>query len=150
MKIALLRHGPVNVAIDASPRTFSFYSHGVYYEKKWYTFFSNSIFFLQLIVILSFFSGNKVDELNHTVLVVGYGDMNGKSYWLVRNSWSSLWGINGYVCVFNEHSFFSVAPKSSTNMKKMSTNEISCSFQILMSTRKNNCGVLTDATYVIF
>lgn len=35
LKLALLRHGPISVAIDASPRTFSFYSHGVYYEPKW-------------------------------------------------------------------------------------------------------------------
>lgn len=35
LKVALLKHGPVSVAIDASPRTFSFYSHGVYYEPKW-------------------------------------------------------------------------------------------------------------------
>lgn len=35
MKVALLKHGPISVAIDASPKTFSFYSHGVYYEPKW-------------------------------------------------------------------------------------------------------------------
>lgn len=35
LKVALLKHGPISVAIDASHRTFSFYSHGVYYEPKW-------------------------------------------------------------------------------------------------------------------
>lgn len=35
MKIALFTHGPLSVAIDASHKTFSFYSHGVYYEPKW-------------------------------------------------------------------------------------------------------------------
>lgn len=39
MKVALLKHGPISVAIDASIRTFSFYSHGVYYEPKWYEIF---------------------------------------------------------------------------------------------------------------
>lgn len=35
MKVALLKHGPISVAIDASHKTFSFYSHGVYFEPKW-------------------------------------------------------------------------------------------------------------------
>lgn len=35
LKIALLKHGPISVAIDASHRTFSFYSRGVYFEPKW-------------------------------------------------------------------------------------------------------------------
>lgn len=32
MKLAIFKHGPVSVAIDASHKTFSFYSNGVYYE----------------------------------------------------------------------------------------------------------------------
>lgn len=35
MKVALLKNGPISVAIDASHKTFSFYSHGVYYDPKW-------------------------------------------------------------------------------------------------------------------
>lgn len=36
LKLAIFKHGPISVAIDASHRTFSFYSNGVYYEPKWY------------------------------------------------------------------------------------------------------------------
>lgn len=35
LKVSLLKSGPISVAIDASHRTFSFYSHGVYFEPKW-------------------------------------------------------------------------------------------------------------------
>lgn len=32
LKMALFKHGPVAVSIDAAHRSFVFYSHGVYYE----------------------------------------------------------------------------------------------------------------------
>ncbi|XP_071448321.1 digestive cysteine proteinase 1 [Hetaerina americana] len=76
LKYAVSRHGPISVAIDASHKTFSFYSNGVYYDSE---------------------CGNKPEQLDHAVLVVGYGDMNGKPYWLVKNSWSNYWGNDGYV-----------------------------------------------------
>ncbi|XP_030385247.1 digestive cysteine proteinase 1 [Scaptodrosophila lebanonensis] len=75
-KVALLKHGPISVAIDASPKTFSFYSHGVYYEPE---------------------CKNDVDGLDHAVLAVGYGNINGDDYWLVKNSWSTYWGNDGYI-----------------------------------------------------
>ncbi|XP_013420646.1 digestive cysteine proteinase 1-like [Lingula anatina] len=76
LKMALAKHGPISVAIDASHKSFSFYSNGVYYEPK---------------------CGNAPEQLDHAVLAVGYGTMNGKAYWLVKNSWSTYWGNDGYV-----------------------------------------------------
>nr|CAI5830895.1 unnamed protein product [Callosobruchus analis] len=67
LRLAIFKHGPISVAIDASHRTFSFYSNG------------------------------KVEELDHAVLAVGYGSLNGKDYWLIKNSWSNYWGNDGYI-----------------------------------------------------
>jgi cathepsin L len=35
--------------------------------------------------------------IDHAVLAVGYGIYDDKNYFLVKNSWGSGWGIDGYV-----------------------------------------------------
>jgi len=74
---------PVSVAIEADQRSFQLYAGGVYHAKDCGT------------------------QLDHGVLVVGYGiDHNSsnviipgatKKFWKIKNSWSEQWGEGGYI-----------------------------------------------------
>ena len=89
---AIYEVGPISVAIDASHKSFSFYANGVYYEPA---------------------CGNTPDDLDHQVLAVGYGTMNSKDYYIVKNSWSPLWGMDGYVLMSRKDNNCGVATDAS-------------------------------------
>lgn len=71
-------YGPVSVGIDGSQHSFKHYKAGIYHDEN---------------------CRNDLIGLDHAVLVVGYGtdEKTKKDYWLVKNSWSSKWGEEGYV-----------------------------------------------------
>jgi C1A family cysteine protease len=71
MKAAMCQYGPLTVAVAATP-AFIAYTGGVFDEG------SNS-------------------PINHAVMLVGWDDQRGA--WLLRNSWGSNWGENGYMWI---------------------------------------------------
>ena len=71
LKAAVARQ-PIAIAIQANQLAFQLYSGGVLTEK----------------------CGTQLD---HGVLIAGYGTENYTDYWLIKNSWGSHWGETGYI-----------------------------------------------------
>lgn len=63
---------PVSVTINAAGSNFQYYESGV-------------------------LTGRCKGSIDHAVLTVGYGSLNGVQYWRVKNSWGTSWGDAGYV-----------------------------------------------------
>jgi cathepsin L len=71
--MAALNTQPLAVAIEADKMVFQTYHSGVLTSSKCGT------------------------NLDHAVLAVGYGTEDGEDYWLVKNSWNTTWGDQGYI-----------------------------------------------------
>ena len=101
---AVIKQQPATIAIAANNKYIHSYSSGiidandctkqVLYDFKW------------------------LNDVNHGVLAVGYGHdkTTGLDYMLLKNSWNTTWGDNGYfklaldesgICgMFNEYSYY--------------------------------------------
>ena len=67
---------PVSVAIYASVSSIQFYSSGIYDDPECLA---------------------HKEHLDHMVLAVGYGSNKGGDYWIIKNSWGTTWGDQGYI-----------------------------------------------------
>ncbi|XP_048880513.1 cathepsin S-like [Brienomyrus brachyistius] len=73
LKEAVATIGPIAVAIDATRPSFAFFRGGIYNDPTC------------------------TQKINHAVLVVGYGSLDGADYWIVKNSWGKNFGEQGYI-----------------------------------------------------
>jgi len=81
-------NGPVSVAVDAA--NWSFYRGGI--------MSSNSICP----------RGAGWNTLDHGVVIVGYGEESGMDFWIIRNSWATSWGEEGYCRILRGQGFCGV------------------------------------------
>jgi hypothetical protein len=73
--MAALNDGPVAVAVRADVEAFKLYKGGIIPGRT---------------------CRSAAADVNHVVLAVGYGSLNGIAYWKIKNSWGSQWGQNGF------------------------------------------------------
>ncbi|XP_053398869.1 cathepsin K-like [Mercenaria mercenaria] len=75
LKCSLVSVGPIAVSLDVNHRSFWLYKNGIWYNPRC-----------------------SKDRPNHVMLAVGYGtESKGMDYWIIKNSWGTSWGKQGYV-----------------------------------------------------
>jgi len=67
-----LQRGPIICGIAATDDLYFNYTGGIYKDTT------------------------NATEVDHAISVVGYGVEKGVKYWMIRNSWGSFWGENGF------------------------------------------------------
>ncbi|XP_064596068.1 procathepsin L-like [Liolophura sinensis] len=80
LQIIVYTNGPVTIGMNAGAPSMEFYKSGIYDDPQCTS-----------------------TDINHAALVVGYGVMDGKKYWIVKNSWGTGWGMKGYILIARDH-----------------------------------------------
>jgi C1A family cysteine protease len=98
IKTVLYRYGPLETAMDASAPEFGAYTGGVFESYG-------------LII-------------NHVVLIVGWDDSLGRNgAWIVKNSWGTDWGMDGYFYIAYGASKIGAMSCYTTSYKDYDSNE---------------------------
>ena len=71
-----VKMGPVAAAISSRSPSFQFYSSGIITDEQC-----------------------AKHEVDSAIAIVGYGIEDGRSYWLIKNSWGTSWGQDGFAKV---------------------------------------------------
>jgi len=86
MQVAMVANGPLSICVDAE--TWQFYSGGI-------------------------ITSDCANSLDHCVQAVGFDtDPTGIPYWIVRNSWGTDWGMNGYLEVERNQDLCGIADEA--------------------------------------
>jgi len=109
--------GPIAISLDAD---FSSYTSGIY----------NGC--------------NKINpDIDHAVVLMGYGEENGQKYWLVRNSWSPTWGEHGYIRISRFDNDDDNCGMDITPLDGNACNGDETPIKVC-----GTCGILSDSSYV--
>lgn len=72
--------GPVSISIEADTRSFQLYNSGIYSDFEGCNANSKAK------------GATSQPNINHAVVLVGFGTQNGQDYYILRNSWGTTWG----------------------------------------------------------
>lgn len=73
LKQNLVNNGPISISMAASSLSFQLYKSGIYVNNNCYK-----------------------NEIDHAILLVGYGSSGDVDYWIIKNSWGTGWGEDGF------------------------------------------------------
>jgi len=92
LRDALVLYGPVSISLAASCPHFNYYQSGL---------------------VSSCGGAPGAYTIDHAVLVVGYNTTANPPYWIVKNSWGTSWGLEGFVYIEMKDNYVLELPPNS-------------------------------------